>query len=76
MNFQVTIMFGLGFEFCGGHFKFCWVIFVITDLLNFFLCFFLAAILNSNFNFLTLEFGLQTSNFRNQKSPLSSCTFI
>ena len=36
MTFQVTIIFGLGFmSFCGGHFEFCWAIFIMTDCLEF-----------------------------------------
>ena len=36
MTFQVTIIFGLGFmNFCGGHYEFCWVIFIMTDWLEF-----------------------------------------
>ena len=36
MTFQVTIKFGLGFmSFCGGHFEFGWVIFIMTDWLEF-----------------------------------------
>ena len=31
VTFQVTIMFGLGFEFFVSHFEFCWVIFILTD---------------------------------------------
>ena len=33
MTFQVTmILIGLGFmSFCGGHFEFCWVIFIMAD---------------------------------------------
>ena len=32
MTFQVTIIFGLGFmSFCGGHYEFCFVIFIMTD---------------------------------------------
>ena len=32
VTFQVTIIFGLGFmSFCGGHFEFGWVIFIMTD---------------------------------------------
>ena len=51
MNFQVTIIFGLGFmSFCGGHFEFGLVIFIMS---------FLAAILNCNF-----RLRISGSNFR------------
>ena len=33
MTFQVTIIFRLGF--CGSHFESGWVIFIMTDLLEF-----------------------------------------
>ena len=36
MTFHVTIIFGLGFmRFCGGHFEFSCVIFIMTDRLEF-----------------------------------------
>ena len=63
MTFQVTIMFGLGFmSFFASHFKFCRVIFSMTDLVKY--CFLLlAAILNWNYR-------LQNSNFKFQRSEV------
>ena len=41
VTFQVTIIFGLDFmSFCGSHFEFGWVIFTMTDWLEFRVCFF------------------------------------
>ena len=68
VTFQVPIIFGLGFmSFCRGHFEFLLRYFYYDRLIGILRMSFLAAILNWNFR-------LQTSNFRDQKSPLSFCT--
>ena len=71
MTFQVTIMFGLGFiTFLAAIFGF----------VGFFYYDRLIGILFMDFWQLfrigNLDFRIQTSNFRDEKSPLRFCTFI
>ena len=55
-------------SFCGGHFEFCWVIFIMTYWLEFRVCVFWQPFWTG-----ILDFGFQ--DFKLQKSPLSFCTF-
>ena len=60
MTSQLTIIFGLGFmSFCGCHFEFGWVIFIMTDCLEFRVWVFWQP-----FWTVISDFGLQASNFR------------
>ena len=65
VTFQVAIMFGLSFViFSGDHFKFCWVIFIMPDWLEFCVWVFWQP-----FWIGILDFGLLTAHFGDQKSP-------
>ena len=60
MTFQVTIIFGLGsMSFCGGHYEFGWVTFIMTDWLAF-----RVQIFWQPFWSVILDFGLQAANYR------------